>query len=96
MNEKIKALIKKKNAFYRSQRKSINFDCTTLDAMILEVSNAIIISKTKHYERLVIKLNDSQTASKSYWSILKTFVNGIKIPLIPPLLENVKLKLTLN
>ena len=28
---------------------------------------------------------------KTYWSILKTFVNGIKIPVIPPLLENNKL-----
>ena len=58
MNEKIKSLINKKNAFYRSQRKSINFDYTTLDAMTIEVSNAISISKTKYYERLAIKLND--------------------------------------
>ena len=37
MNEKIKSLIKKKNAFYRSQRKSINFNYTNLNAMTLEV-----------------------------------------------------------
>ena len=30
MNEKIESLIKKKNAFYRTQRKSINFDYTNL------------------------------------------------------------------
>ena len=49
MNEKIKSLIKKKNTFYCSQRKSFNFDSTTLGAMTLEVSNAISISKTKNY-----------------------------------------------
>ena len=58
MNEKIKSLIKKKNAFYHSQRKSINFDYTILDAMTLEVSNAISMSKTKYYERLASKLNE--------------------------------------
>ena len=43
MNEKIKSLVKKKNAFYCSQRKSINFDYTTLDVTTLEVSNSISI-----------------------------------------------------
>ena len=44
----IKSLIKKKNAFYRSKRKSINFDYITLDAMTLKVSHAVSISKTKY------------------------------------------------
>ena len=61
-----KSLIKKKNAFYGSQGKCVNFHCTTLAAMTLEVSNAISISTTKYYERVAIKLNDSQTASKTY------------------------------
>ena len=32
------------------------------------------------------KLNDTNSARKTYWSILKSFVNGKKIPLIPPIL----------
>ena len=32
------------------------------------------------------ELNDPKTASKIIWKILKTFVNGTEIPLIPPLL----------
>ena len=36
MNEKIKSLIKKKNVFYPNQKKFINFDYTTLDAMTLK------------------------------------------------------------
>ena len=42
INEKLKSLIRKKNPVYHSQRKSINFDYTTLDAMTLEVSNATV------------------------------------------------------
>ena len=43
INEKIKSFIRKKNPVYHSQRKSINFDYTTLDAMTLEVSNATVL-----------------------------------------------------
>ena len=34
------------------------------------------------------RLNDPSTSAKSYWSLLKTFYNKRKIPLIPPLLVN--------
>ena len=47
--------------------------------------------KKKYYERLAIKFNDPQTDSETCWSILKTFLNGIKIPVILSLLENNKL-----
>ena len=40
----------------------------------------------KYHERLANNLNDPKTAPKTYWAIFKTFVNGCKIPLIPPLL----------
>ena len=59
-----------------------------LSNITLELSNAISFSKGKYHERLTIKLNDPKTAPKTYWSILKTFVNGSNIPLIPPLLVN--------
>ena len=36
------------------------------------------------------KLANPSTSSKTYWSILKTFVNGKKIPIIPYLLVNDK------
>ena len=42
----------------------------------------ISFSKAKYYERLAAKLNDPKTAPKTYWSNLKTFVHGSKIPLI--------------
>ena len=34
------------------------------------------------------KLNNPQTGSKFYWSILNKFLQNKKIPLIPPILSN--------
>ena len=58
--------------------------------MTLELPNATSVSKTKYFEYLAINLSYHQT-SKTYWSILKTFVNGIMIRIILLLLENNKL-----
>ena len=88
MNEKIKHLINKKKAIFQKQKKSNTVDHAILSNITLELSNAISFSKAKYHERLAIKLNDPKTAPKTYWSIVKTFANGSKIPLIPPLLVN--------
>ena len=42
--------------------------------------------KKDSHNVLTKKLSDSATSSKTYWSILNTFHNGKKVPLIPPLL----------
>ena len=34
------------------------------------------------------KLNSIQKSSKAYWSLLKSFLNNKKIPIIPPILHN--------
>ena len=59
--------------------------------MTLELPNATSVSKTKYFEYLAINLSYHKTSSKTYWSILKTFVNGIMIRIILLLLENNKL-----
>ena len=51
-----------------------------------DISNAITSSKLKYNERLANKLNNSKTAQKVYYKILKTFVNSTNISLIPLLL----------
>ena len=51
-----------------------------------DISNAITSSKLKYNERLANKLNNSKTAQKVYYKILKTFVNGTNISLRPLLL----------
>ena len=52
----------------------------------------IFSRKNVYYNQLAQKLNDPKTSSKTYWSILKTFYNGKKVPLIPPLFINNKLE----
>ena len=82
MNDKIKKMIKRKNWLFQSQRKYLDF-------VILKFTQTKIFSlfsKLKYHERHVNNINDPKTAQKIYWKILKTFVNGTKIPLIPPLL----------
>ena len=38
--------------------------------------------------KLVAKLVNPSTSAKTYWSILRNFANGRKVPVIPPLLIN--------
>ena len=44
------------------------------------------ITKDYYFSNLGKRLNDPMTDPKTYWSILKRFLNKIKIPAIPPLL----------
>ena len=78
MNDKILTLIKRKNWLYQTQRKSGNLDYATLNAITTDISNA-----NKCFTK---KLSDPRTTTKTYWLILKTFVNCPKISLAPPLL----------
>ena len=52
------------------------------------VSNLISTSRELYFKSMGQKLNDPVTSPKAYWSILKRFLNKVKIPAIPPLLEN--------
>ena len=59
---------------------------------IAKVSRLISESKDKYYNKLSMKLNNPKNSSKTYWSILKTFYNGRKTPIIPPILKQGKLE----
>ena len=59
---------------------------------IMNVSEDISKSKEQYCDCLAKKLNNPMTSPKTYWAIMKTFYNGKKIPLIPPLLVNDKLE----
>ena len=59
-----------------------------LQNAISEVSETIAERKDEYHFKLSRKLNNPKASAKTYWSILKTFYNGRKIPLIPPLLIN--------
>ena len=78
--------IKRKNWLCQCQKKSDNLYYASLNSITQDISNSVNPSKLKYHERLAFKLNDPKTAPKTYWKILKTLVNGTKIPLTPPLL----------
>ena len=56
------------------------------------VSQLISESKDKYFYKLSMKPNNPKTSSKTYWSILKTFYNGRKKPITPPILKEGKLE----
>ena len=92
MTDRIKNKIFKKDYIYKSY---ISNGKTAIDYQKLhdigsEISQMISKSKKEYYDQLFKKRNDPLTSSKTYWSILKTFYGGTKIPLIPPIIINNK------
>ena len=92
IDEKIKKLLQHKHrAFSAHSRDRNNTDLfNKFQSLQAHLKTTIEKSKLKYYSRLSDKLLDSKTSPKSYWSILKTFLNNKKIPCIPPLLHNGK------
>ena len=90
MNEDIKNKIKLKNNLYRQCMKHQTQISSLLkvEDLRIEISNLITKSKEKYYQRISAKLNDPSLSNKTYWSKLKTFYNGKKVPIVPPLFIN--------
>ena len=80
MTEVIKNKIKSKSSLYKSNK------FIDLQNLSKEISTMILERKEKYYNHLSMKLNNPNTSAKTYWSILKSFYNDSKFPLIPPLL----------
>ena len=59
-----------------------------LENLTTGLSNLIRDTKTEYHSKLPAKLVNPSTSAKTYWSILKTFTNGRKVTVIPPLLMN--------
>ena len=91
MNETIKLKIKAKDNMYNKYLQNGRFesDFVLLKTLITEL-NELLLQKRYIMKILVKKLNNPLVHAKTYWSILKTFYKGKKIPLIPPLLVNDK------
>ena len=93
MNDKIKNKIKKRDMFYQ-QLKKYKSNFTDFDVMNELTSGLpLIISQRRdeYYSQLAKKLNDLWKNAKTCWSILKTILNGRKIPVISPLLTDGRL-----
>ena len=92
MNDFIKNKIKQKNkAFklYKNNRMGLNF--SNLENLSQDLLELITKKKEDYNRHLANKLNDPQSSPKTFWKILKTFYNGNKIPLTPPIIVNDKL-----
>ena len=73
---------------FRTERRNNDFDIGILNKLSEDLTNAITNSKSACHRRISSKLNDPNSAPKADRSILKSFVNNKKIPLIPPILVN--------
>ena len=62
-------------------------DFVELEYFHNEIDNLI----SKYYQNIKRKLKDPLTSSKTYWSIMKTFLSGKKVPVISPLLFKIVL-----
>ena len=62
-----------------------------LENLTTELSNLIRDTKPAYHSKLAAKLVNPSSSAKTYRSILKTFANGRKVPVIPPLLIKMNL-----
>ena len=97
-DRKIKRENKKETQVYRDYVKNgqTEADYKYVRHAITEVSQLILESKDNYYNKLAIKLNNAKIISKTYWSIIKTFCNGRKMPIIPPIVRDGKLEFDLK
>ena len=92
ISKDIKQLILDKNRAYKSyirNDKSLQF-FNQFQFLQTKLNSLIEESKKQYYTRLSHKLSDPKRSQKSYWSILKIFLNNKKIPCIPPPLHQDK------
>ena len=85
INKEIKKLMLEKNLAFKSycySNKSV-FLFEKFKALQYRLNISIEESKEKYYTKLSSRLANPLTSPKTYWSILKTFLNNKKIPCIP-------------
>ena len=91
-NNEIRKILTKKSEIFKQYM--ANGKSQTDYEQLQLISNSLIeivrSSMEKFYCKLFTKLANTSESSKTYWSILKTFGNSKKIPIVPPLLVNDK------
>ena len=94
MTPNLRDKINWKNGIYKDyiNNGKTNYHYLQLQNTISEVSVAICREKDEYHSRLAQKLSNPSASSETYWSILKRFFNGRKVPIIPLLLINNKLE----
>ena len=81
-----------KNALYKHLKRrmlsSKLFD--KLDALQGKLQSSTNFFQFVYYRKISKQLSDPSTNPKCYWNVLKTLLNGTKIPCIPPLFQDNK------
>ena len=92
MNSFIKNLIRAKDNVYKKfVRKSNNmYHLCAFNNLQNHLNQSIQIAKQNYVKKIAERLGDPNTSSKFYWLLLKTLLNGKKIPCIPPLFHGDK------
>ena len=87
MNSFIKNLICAKDNFYKKFVHTSNnmYHLCAFKNSQNHLNQSIQIAKQNYVNKIDQRLVDPNTSSKCYWSLLKTLLNGKKIPCIPPL-----------
>ena len=92
MDQSIKQLIKKRDScfsYYQSQgRRDENLHIVT--SLTDKINEQISNNRKSYFLNLSNQLNDKCLNPKKYWTLLRSFYNGRKVPLIPPILKGNK------
>ena len=90
MNDNIKKSLKQRSKLTKIYYKNGQKNSDHIKVLKKSEECASLISETKknYIFKMTSKLEDSNTASKTYWSILNRFLYNKKIPSTPPLLAD--------
>ena len=84
-----KRKIKLTNFFYKNVQRKVDHDKVLKKSE--ECTKQILEAKKNYILKMTKKLADSNTSSKSYWTILNRLLYNKKLPTIPPLLVDGKM-----
>ena len=86
-SDQIRQLLKNQNKLFRKfKKRGFNEeDKINLERHRANTSNTILLAKEVYLKNQGKKLSNPETAQKTYWNIIKNFLNKSKIPRIPPL-----------
>ena len=98
INNRVKELISEKNnafqCYLRSNKDPKLFN--KVEYLQNELKSLIEANKEKYYSRISKRMMNPLTSTKTYWSILKSFLNNKKIPCIPPQFHQIGILLNLK
>ena len=92
MDQSIKQLIKERDSCYskyQSQGRRVE-DLHIVTSLTDKINEQISNNRKSYFLNLSNQLNDKCLNPKKYWTLLRSFYNGRKVPLIPPILKGNK------